>query len=62
MKYAWYNFVCEILGKSDAAIVPHGVMIHWDGGMDVDSLTVQGEVVAIRVSISDWPSPYGTDA
>jgi hypothetical protein len=61
MKYAWYDFVCEILGKSDVAIIPHGVMVHWDGGMDVDSLTVQNEVVAIRVSISEWPYPYGKD-
>ena len=60
-KHAWYDFLCDSLKGAEAVIIPYGAMVHWDGGMDVDSLTWQEEVVGIRVSISDWPYPYGTD-
>lgn len=54
-RWLWYRFVCDLLGKRDAAIVPYGLTIHWDGGVDVDSFTANGEIVGIRLSISGWP-------
>ena len=54
-RWLWYRFVCDILGKQDATVVPCGLTIHWDGGMDVDAFTAVGEIVGIRLSISGWP-------
>ncbi len=61
VKYSWYNYLCDILGNSQAVMVPHGAMVSWDGGMDVETLSIQDEVVGVRVSISGWPYPYGTE-
>ena len=54
----WYEFVSEVIGDSAAAVLPHGAVVSWDGGMDVDSVSTTGEVVGIRLSISGWPNPY----
>jgi hypothetical protein len=51
----WFSFVCEAIGKQKAAVVPHGFVVYWDGGMDVDTLLYGGKVCAIRLSISGWP-------
>lgn len=52
----WASFVCERIEGKMAATIPHGAVVHWDGGMDVDVFRVQSQVVAIRLSISGWPN------
>jgi hypothetical protein len=54
-RWLWYRFVCDVLGKHDAAVVPYGATVHWDGGMDVDCFTMDAEIIGIRPSISGWP-------
>src|ERR1043166_6640126 len=51
----WYSFICELLRDRAAVVVPYGITVHWDGGMDVDAFSVGNKVVAIRMSISGWP-------
>jgi hypothetical protein len=51
----WYSFLCEAVGKQDATVVPHGFVVSWDGGMDVDVILREGKIMAIRLSISGWP-------
>lgn len=51
----WYSFVCESVRNQVAAAIPHGFVVNWDGGMDVETLSSDGEIVAIRLSISGWP-------
>jgi hypothetical protein len=52
----WYSFVCERIQRKMAVIIPHGVVVHWDGGMDLDVSQSGGHVCAIRLSISGWPN------
>jgi hypothetical protein len=52
----WYSMNCEAVQKQLAATIPHGVVVSWDGGMDVDIFVSDHEVVAIRLSISGWPN------
>ncbi len=51
----WYSFVCEAIGRQVAAVIPYGFVVHWDGGMDVDTISMGNRVGAIRLSISGWP-------
>lgn len=54
-RWRWYRFVCDVLGKQHVTVVPYGLTIHWDGGVDVDSFMADGETAGIRLSISGWP-------
>ena len=51
----WYSFVCEVMVRQDAVVIPHGFVVNWDGGMDVDTILSNGKVIAVRLSISGWP-------
>jgi hypothetical protein len=51
----WYSFICEAIAQRDATVIPNGFVVHWDGGMDVDTFSSGSRVVAIRLSISGWP-------
>jgi len=55
-QHLWSCFVCEILKRKIAAVIPHGAVVHWDGGMHVDVFRAKDQVVAIRLSISGWPN------
>jgi len=33
----WYSFVCETIESKMAVTIPYGVVVSWDGGMDVDA-------------------------
>jgi len=46
------------LQSREAAVIPHGAVVHWDGGMDVDTLARNGRVIAIRLSISGCRTEY----
>ena len=52
----WYSFLCEAIRNRDAAVIPYGFVISWDGGMDVDTISSDGRVAALRLSISGWPN------
>jgi hypothetical protein len=51
----WYSLNCEAIQGHLAAVIPHGVVVHWDGGMHVDILGANRKVFAVRLSISGWP-------
>lgn len=51
----WYSLNCEAIQGRLASVVPHGVAVHWDGGMDVDTFIADRKVIAVRLSISGWP-------
>jgi hypothetical protein len=52
----WYPLNCEAASAdSGVGVIPYGVVVHWDGGWDVDIIAVEKEVVAVRLTISGWP-------
>ncbi len=53
--YLWYSLNCEAIQGRLAALIPHGVVVRWDGGMDVSTLTLNEKIVAVRMSIAGWP-------
>jgi hypothetical protein len=53
----WYSYICEIVERGSRAVfvIPYGAVVNHDGAMDVDTLTVNGSVVAVSLRISGWP-------
>jgi hypothetical protein len=51
----WYSLNCEAIRGRLAALIPHGVVVRWDGGMNVDSLASDNRIIGVRMSISGWP-------
>jgi hypothetical protein len=51
----WYSLNCEAILGRRATVIPHGVVVHWDGGMNVDTFAAGRRIVAVRMTISGWP-------
>lgn len=51
----WYSFICEMARSGLAVVVPYGAVACWDGVMRVEAYKSDGEVVAVRLSITGWP-------